>query len=185
MDSNPKFDAAYKAAQSPEVLALMNIQDFEQRTSRAAELAAKGVTIDVPIMVWGWDPWKVMKQRSDYGFTWVPAALQPNVSVAPGVSTGGAVPYNPNNPPAGSIRVSIDIAFYKPYGQGTVAPPPPPVHTGLVGPHSVGNMYLTVVGDHSPAGTKFSGTKPTDSQGNFVKHTAQTPFGTNAWWEKV
>jgi hypothetical protein len=62
------------------------------------------------------------------------------------------------------------------------APPGPPVNGCIdpVGPNSgaaAGNIYLTVVGDTSPNGTKF-----TDSRGTFVKTVVATPFGNSADW---
>jgi len=174
MDNNPQFDAAYTLSQPPQVQALMAMPDETARLTQAQVLAAQGFIIDVPIMVWGWDPWKLMTYRQNMGFTWVPSALQQNISVAPGVSLPAAVAYNPLAPPFGSIKVSTNIADFPPYN----APPPPvPVTTELVGPQAVGSMYLTVVGDTSPAGTMFS-----DARGTFEKYIAPTPFGNNAWW---
>lgn len=180
MSDQSVFDSAYKLSQPTEVQALMASQDdFEARETRAAELATKGFTIDVPIMVWQWDPYLVMKMRKDYGYTWVPAALQPNVSIAPNVSQPGTVAYDPDHAPAGSIKVSTDPADFPPFVM--------PVHlnveqptTDLVGPQSVGSLYLTVVGDSSPDGKDF-----TDARGEFVKHVVLTPFGRNAWWTLV
>jgi hypothetical protein len=99
------FDDAYWAAQPPAVQALRNIDDYDQRSQTAAQLAAEGYNIDVPIMVYGWDPAKITAARESYGYTWVPSALQNPVAEAPGISTPGAKAYDPNNPPAGSIAV--------------------------------------------------------------------------------
>src|SRR5579863_7981207 len=99
------FDDSYWAAQPPAVQALRNIDDYDQRAQMASELAAKGYNIDVPIMVYGWDPAKITAARESYGYTWVPSALQNPVAEAPGISTPGAKAYDPNNPPAGSIAV--------------------------------------------------------------------------------
>jgi len=173
--NNPQFDAAYILSLPPQIQSLMAMIDETARLAQAQVLAAQGFIIDVPIQVWGWDPWKIMTYRSNFGFTWVPSALQQNVSVAPGVSQPGAAPYNPLAPPFGSIKVSLNIADYPPF---TPVPPAVPKTTDLVGPQSLGNMYLTVVGDHSPDGTPF-----TDSRGSFVKHVIPTPFGLNSWWE--
>jgi len=99
------FDDAYWAAQPSAVQALRNIDDYDQRSQMASQLAAKGYNIDVPIMVYGWDPAKITAARESYGYTWVPSALQNPVAEAPGISTSGTKPYDPNNPPAGSIAV--------------------------------------------------------------------------------
>jgi len=180
MDNNQlEFDKAYWAAQPPEARALPAVDEFELRVKRAAELAAKGFVIDVPIMVWGWDPYLVMKMRSDYGYTWVPSALQPNISVAPGVTQPGSVPYDPTHAPEGSIRVSTNIADYPPFD-----PPVPPAQQNTsgdpVGLQSLGNLYLSVPGEVYPDGAKFS-----DARGTFLKHVALTPFGRSNYWEKV
>lgn len=59
------------------------------------------------------------------------------------------------------------------------APPGPPSNGCIdpVGPSSGSTSYLTVVGDTSANGTKF-----TDSRGTFVKTVTMTPFGSSAYW---
>lgn len=101
---------AYWASQPAEVQQIMNAPNEGKRMELAQELAAKGYLIDVPIMVWGWDPLSTMIVRRNQGYTWVPSAQMDPVKVAPGVNFPGLVSYNPDNPPAGSIRVSIDWA---------------------------------------------------------------------------
>src|ERR1700693_3400963 len=125
MDSvQTAFDKAYWASEPPELQALPAIEDFTQRSTRAAVLAAQGFVVDVPIMVWSWDPYLVMTMRSNYGYTWVPSALQSNVLVAPGVSQPGTVPYDPAHPPTGSIRVSTSLADYPPLNPPVAVPLP-------------------------------------------------------------
>jgi hypothetical protein len=99
------FDDAYWAKQPAAVQQLRTISDQGQRTLLATQLATQGYKIDVPIMAWGWDPSQVTSLRKSYGYTWVPSALQNPVAVAPGLSVPGMQPYDPNNPPAGSIAV--------------------------------------------------------------------------------
>ena len=99
------FDDAYWASQPPAVQALRNMDDPTQRSMAAAQLAASGYQIDTPIMVWGWDPSKVTTLRQDMGYTWVPSALQNPIAAAPGVNDGVSQPYDPSNPPSGSIIV--------------------------------------------------------------------------------
>ena len=173
------FDTAYQASLAPQVAALAQISDLAARSNAAATLAAQGFVVDVPINVWGWDPYLVMTMRANYGYTWVPSALQPNVSIAPGVSQPGTVPYDPANPPAGSIKVSTNPADYPPYNPPAPAPTPV-VSSDPVGPLSVGSIYLTVPGDMSMIGTEY-----TDARGTFVKLGAQTPFGISAYWRKI
>jgi hypothetical protein len=98
-------DNAYWAQQPAAVQQLRNIQSEPEREQVAAQLASEGYSIDVPVMVWGWDAGITTQLRETAGYTWVPSALQPNVTEAPGVNTPGFAPYNPANPPAGSILV--------------------------------------------------------------------------------
>jgi hypothetical protein len=105
-DAQQAFDDAYWAAQPPAVQALRTMQNPEQRTVAATQLASEGYSIDVPIMVWGWDPSITTAMRQADGYTWVPSAMQNPVEDAPGLSGYGNTPgYNPNTPPAGSIAV--------------------------------------------------------------------------------
>ncbi len=170
------FNAAYWASKPPEVRALATIYDQDVRTSQASTLAMQGFVIDVPIMVWGWDPYLCMGLRQNFGYTWVPSALQPNVSIAPGLSAPGTVAYDPKNPPGGSIKVSTNLADYPAFDP---APAEPPVVTDYVGVQTMGNMYLVVPGDHTPNGVEV-----TNDRGTFVKRLVQTPFGFNAYYEK-
>lgn len=103
-------DQAYWAQQPAAVQALQYMPD-DQRFAAAQDLANQGYTIDVPIMVYGWDPLATMVVRQNDGLTWVPSALQPNIPVAPGDSFPGMPSYDPNNPPAGSIAVSTSFAM--------------------------------------------------------------------------
>jgi hypothetical protein len=102
---------AYWAEQPTAVQALRNIPE-DERYAAAQDLAKQGYTIDVPIMVWGWDPLVTMTLRQNEGYTWVPSALQPNIPIGPGIANVWNVPsYDPNNPPPGSIKVSTDFAI--------------------------------------------------------------------------
>jgi len=103
-DSESAFDAAYWASQPPAVQQLQYVSP-DDRTQLATQLANEGYSIDVPIMVWGWDPATTMATRQADGYTWVPSALQQPVAVAPGITYNGQT-YNPANPPAGSITVT-------------------------------------------------------------------------------
>ncbi len=97
--------AAFWAGQPTAVQALQNVGSLSQRESMAAQLQSEGYQIDVPVMVWGWDPAITTALRQSYGYTWVPAAGQGPVEAAPGLTAPGMTPYDPNNPPAGSIQV--------------------------------------------------------------------------------
>lgn len=104
-DPVQSFNDAYWAKQPAAVQQLRTVTDQGQRTLMATQLASQGYKIDVPIMVWGWDPSQVTSLRQSYGYTWVPSALQNPVAVAPGLTEPGMQPYDPNNAPAGSIAV--------------------------------------------------------------------------------
>lgn len=190
-----QFDQAYWASQPPEIQAFETI-DPAQRAAQAATLATSGFIIDVPIMVWGWDPYLVMMQRAQYGYTWVPSALQPPIGIAPGLTEPGVVPYNPADPPPGSIIVppmseltaaGANVAallqvWYPPYGPPTPSPstPPTPAPSDPVGVQTIGNIYTSVPGDDYPSGATYS-----DSRGTFQKEVIVTPFGRVSYWELI
>lgn len=100
----------YWAEQPPAVQQLRYMQT-DERASYAEQLAAEGYTIDVPIMVDGGDPLAVMIQREIDGYTWVPSATQQNIPAGPGMFVPGVAPYNPNDPPPGSIQVTTAFAL--------------------------------------------------------------------------
>jgi hypothetical protein len=103
-------DQAYWAEQPAAVQALQTMPD-NQKLAAAQVLAEQGYSIDVPIMVWGWDPLATMTVRQNDGLTWVPSALQPNIPVAPGDTFPGLATYDANTPPPGSIKVTTDFAI--------------------------------------------------------------------------
>jgi hypothetical protein len=179
-NTQTEFDQAYWASQPPEVRALAGIAESDQRAGRAVELATKGFTIDVPIMAWAWDPYLVMKLRSDYGYTWVPSALQPAVTIAPGLGVPGLVPYDAAHPPSGSIHVSTNPHDYPPFNPPAQPTPQTPAGDNPVGLQSVGTLYLSVPGEIFQDGAKF-----TDTRGTFLKHVVITPFGRTNYWEKI
>ena len=179
--SGSAFDAAYWAHQPPEVREVRDMTDANQRLNRASELAMKGFTIDVPIMAWAFDPYYTMKLRRDYGFAWVPSALQSPVSIAPSLTMPGVAPYDPNTPPPGSIKVSLDLADYPPFN-----PPAPPATSAPapsgspVGDQSLVNIYHAQPWDNAPDGVVV-----VEPRGKFLKHRIATPFGFMQFWEKI
>jgi hypothetical protein len=98
-------------AEQPAAVQALRYMPVEERGTYAEGLAAEGYTIDVPIMVDGQDPLAIMIMREIDGYTWVPSGLQPNIPAGPGMEVPGAVPYNPNDPPPGSIQVSTAFAL--------------------------------------------------------------------------
>jgi hypothetical protein len=107
--ANMTPDEGYWAEQPAAVQALKNMPP-DQVGPAAMALAQQGYVIDVPIMVWGWDPLTTMVERQNYGYTWVPSGLQAPVQVPPGLSFPGLPTYDPNKPPAGSIAVTTAFA---------------------------------------------------------------------------
>jgi hypothetical protein len=101
---------AYWAMQPPEVQQLRAIPDEATRTLVAEQLEHQGFAIDPWIMVYGYDPYTIMRGRAVAGYTWVPSLSQPNIDILPGLTMAGITPYDPNSPPVGSIRVSTDFA---------------------------------------------------------------------------
>ncbi|MGD1096971.1 MAG: hypothetical protein ABSB35_33890 [Bryobacteraceae bacterium] len=89
------FDSAYWASQPFPVQALQAMDASQPaRTTLAYQLAGQGYFIDVPIIVWGWDPYMTMFQRQIDGYTTYPDALSAqtrkvslNISDYPAVAT--------------------------------------------------------------------------------------------------
>ncbi len=98
-------DDAYWAKQPAAIQALREIDDPDKRLEIGTQLAHQGYSIDVPIMIWGWDAGKVTAMRQSFGYTWVSSALQKPVESAPGLTIPGITPYDPLHPPPGSILV--------------------------------------------------------------------------------
>lgn len=169
----------YWLAQPPAVRELRFLPDNgTERYTKAESLAKEGFKIDVPIMVFGWDAVKVMKLRHDYGYTWVPSALMPNITIAPGLVMHGSAPYDPNAPPSGAIKVSTEAKDFPPFEKPV--PVEQKVSESPVGLQSLGSIYLTVAGDKFPDGTIVN-----EPRGKFIKKVKVSPFGAWAYWEKL
>lgn len=63
----PSFDQTYWASQPAAVQQLQNIQNPTERAAVAEQLSQEGYSIDVPIMVWGWDPGTTMSASRSHG----------------------------------------------------------------------------------------------------------------------
>jgi hypothetical protein len=109
--SDASYDDKYWASQPPEVQQLRYIDDPDERWKIVGELMAKGYKIDVPIMVWGWNPSTTTALRQAYGYTWVPHAMQESIKIAPGLTMPGVEAYDPNNPPPDSIIVDTETVL--------------------------------------------------------------------------
>lgn len=172
--SNPFFPTAtltpniYWAAQPPAVRALRGM-DPTLVGIAAKKLADQGYIVDVYIMVYQYDAVTAMGIRQNNGFTWVPSADQPNIPTMPGCSVPGLPNYDPNNPPAGSIKVSLNAVDYPPFDPPP--PPAPPAATNVVGIFEYGNVYSFGPGAKDSTGkwTVVDGQVVTQ---NGVKYTA-------------
>jgi len=177
----------YWASQPPAVRALRTSLGASDATSKAMALATQGFKIDVPVMVWGWEPACAMGLRKDYGYTWVPSALQANIAIAPGLSAPGVTSYDPKNPPPGSILVSVLAKDYPPFD-------PPVIVVPVASKALVGNCFDGVVqcqlgpGALSAALREAAGLKAgsvvTQDGVKYVFKQVATPFGNAAWFEK-
>ncbi len=179
-----QFDAIYWAAQPTPVQKLnsMTTSDLTERMARedlAAQLARQGYVIDTEVMAFGWGPFDVMHRREQQGWTWYPSLLQPIPRIIPGINMPGIDTYDPQNPPAGSIKVSIDPAVYPAFNPPAAPPAAPPHITNPVGACSIGNIYYNVPG----VGNYVNGDQFIDNRGTFHLHVNQGPFGPNVWWE--
>jgi hypothetical protein len=189
------FDPIYWAHQPPVVAALAQLPvdvgspTSSGRTSVAIQLATTGYPIDGLIDINGWDPFLTMQMRQQYGWTWIPALLQTPVTIAPGLGVPGAITYNPNSPPAGSIKVSLNIGDLGVTSWGDYPPFNPPVPvvtapaalpTSCVG-IALGAGYYAAVpacGAILKNGEQYA----QDPRGAMVYHTGSTPFGSSAWF---
>jgi hypothetical protein len=177
-DNEVIFNKAYWLAQPVPVRELQNVPDAE-RLAKAMELAQKGFILDMMIHVWGWSPFKMMLMRVNYGYTWVTSMLQPNLTIAPGLGAPGAIPYDPKNPPPGSIKVSLDLDDYPPIDPPVPSKPGVPSNGG-VGALNYGNIYFIIPGDNNPDGKIVE-----EVRGKFKKRLVANPFGHSAWYEKL
>jgi hypothetical protein len=98
-------------AEQPAAVQQLRYMPYDQRQAYADQLATQGYVIDQEIMVDGQDPLAVMIHREMNGYTWVPSLNQPTLEEGPGFDEPGLTPYNPNEPPAGSVQVSTAFAL--------------------------------------------------------------------------
>lgn len=178
MDDNKQFNDAYWLHQPKEVRVLRDIPDVEKSAQVVQDLALKYL-IDLPIMVWGWDPYKVMLMRESYGYTWVNSAGQPPPRVAPRTDFPndiGIKPYDPNNPPPGSIKVSTKISDYPPVDPPSAPAKPKP--SSHIGPDMGGGFFTQIDPDTD---TSKEGDLVTGLDGAMYKFR-KYPFG--GWYIK-
>ena len=179
------FDETYRASLPPQVAALLDEPDPVHRLAAAQTLAAQGYVIDVPIQVWNWNPYMTMAYRSIDGFTWVPSALQPSVSLLTPLSNNPPYdPYDPTSPPVGSIKVSLALADYPAFKP---APPPPPSPSiAMVGSLAFGNTYKAGAGTIILGNSVnvFDGEEISQDGAVYTAHVSHGPFGIVAFYSK-
>lgn len=197
------FGKAYVASKPPEIQALFVGTAYAQgpeqapldaatRYQMAMAAAKKGISadgktaiiVDANIDAMGADPLLEQADRQEDGYTWVPSMIQPNVPVPPGVNFPGVTPYDPNNPPAGSIKVSTNIADYPAY----VPPPAPsePVTPVLyVGALIRANWYALTVA--AVAAFNAGSLPSTWQEGGHTYQLQIVPFlmGSEKFWEQT
>lgn len=165
----------YWAAQTDAVKSLRLYPIGPDRAAKALALAEMGELVDVPIMVWGWDPEVVMGLRKDYGYTWVPSALMSPIVLAPGLKFPGLPEYDPKNIPIGAIVVKFPINEENYPPKVKVEPPKPlPTQASPVCGNSFGNLYFVC-----PQANKLlnHGDVVTEDRGKFVFYRVPGPGG--------
>ena len=173
------FNAAYWASKAPTVRGLSAMRG-EARQVRARELA-EAYTIDAAIDAWGMDPYWTMRLRWEYGYRWVPSALQAPVSIAPGLNVPGVTPYDPQHPPPGSIRVSLEVSDYPAYDPPP-APMPPATGYQPASPatfEQLPGIWITPGGDNWPPGAEY--TRPDGTR--LVKVKRGNGWRTQEFWQ--
>ena len=167
-------------AHQPLPVQALRYADPGVRFAMAQELAKQGYAIDMEIMVWGWDPVTVMALRESAGYTWFPRADQPRIPIGPGITNPWGLPaYDPNNPPAGSILVSVDASKYPPVMVVPTAPVQPSKKI-------VGSLVNAFTGEYGPGpGAMINSMTPAVSDGQevsqdgaiYIAHLIQEPMG--------
>jgi len=139
------FDNAYWASQPLPVQALQNMT-AAQRATASQQLAAQGYFIDVPIMVWGWDPYLTMYARQADGITSYPDALGQQTRPVD-LNPADYIPVTPPPvPPAGSELVGAQIGNTNMYfmTQAAIALNLPSGDTTVQNGHSYILVYTSV-----------------------------------------
>ena len=160
---------------------MMDLADDAQRYVQAKLLAEKGYQIDAECMIYKMEPAIIMGIRMNQDFTWIPHdpwGSQSYLPTMPGADLPGLPPYDPKNPPPGSIRVSYDAADY-PLAPDLVKAPPPPMPTTVIGVSMGGPLYAAGPGAFD-ANNKFkyaNGDSVTEGGHTYVAVVAQGLMG--------
>ena len=175
------FNTAYYLSLSPAQSSIVKAaQTNNSRLYDLANAAVKnGVIVDLPIMVWNWNPYQTMLSRQNFGYTWVPSAGMQGIQLVPGVTFPGMVPYNPLPPyPKGAIVVSTNPADFPPFG--TPAPPVVPVTRGPIGdaiPNTNPQQYVV----NYPEAASFTNGQTLAVLGHTYKLVAPGIFSPRYW----
>ena len=168
-----------------EVLNLRNLKgDLLDRVAAAVDLAIKGFAIDIVQDAWLANPYRLLQQRRQAGYTWTPSLLKNAVPfIIPGIAEPNMVSYDADHPPLGAILVAPPgHAVGDP---GVLIPPvPEPVHPPVspIGVPAGGSRYMVnpLAGDETPDGGMYVELGIT-----YRKVIVPAFAGINAkWWER-
>lgn len=104
-DDEVKFNQAWLQAQPKVVRTLL----MSPNANTAVGLTKQGYKVDGNVFIQGQSPYRRNKIAIMFGYTWVPSYGQPTLENAPGLHEDGQPDYDPDNPPAGSIKISLDF----------------------------------------------------------------------------
>jgi hypothetical protein len=199
MTDQQTFNAAYLAAQPPQLQALMAMPvdseaDIQSRVTAALSLAHQGFAIDNEIMGHGFDAFEVQSECIELDETWKPNMLQAQLGQEGGYALpGGNVlpgmlgPY-PETMPPGWLIVSVNPADYPPFAPPTPPAPPAPQNNPigpLLGTDSSGEQIfgnVPIPGFVVTDGMIYP--NPTASP-RYMAHVYQTPWGSELDWAKI
>lgn len=116
------FDELYWSVQQTAVQKARGLS-YYAALSLAGQLAQEGYVFDAAVVAWGYDPFLITQERLGYGYTWIPSAGMPPITIAPGLSQPGVPSYDPAIIPPGGIPVTYNVtAAMFPGPTATAAP---------------------------------------------------------------
>lgn len=99
------YNQTWLAAQPKVVRALL----LNPNPMVGAELTKQGYRVDGLVFFQGQSPYRRNKINLGFGYVWVPSYGQPTIESAPGEMNDGQLLYDPDNPPRGSILLTLDM----------------------------------------------------------------------------